>query len=1439
MLKRLTERLYDGVNRGPILKCFAAKSFKTRMDVLRLNAGVRDQFIDDRDCASDLVSRLVRNESASVSLELDIASEDLGKRETSLGIYYALTQGVIRGAEAIYRESGLRSLWLAYPFLLLRDITDPQNKRNILAPIYLWPIQIRASLRRQGELIICRDTQAGPPVFNRVLARWVRVNLNVDMPWVELDADSNGQIELSEITSSLRSMLSGFSNLELPDLDSNLAPLPARSDAAVLKQPAVINAATLGLFVSENQALIENLEKLQGSQRVDDPLDSILANRQAVASKLKLPAEKDRYLVTDSDPYQEIAIWESRKAPGSIVHGPPGTGKSQTIVNIVADCLARGERVLLVCQKRAAIDVVAERLRAVGLDQLCVVVHDSESDRRQIFADLKDQIAGLKEHIGGGFASERGRLAEEIDRKEFELEEYHEALQSPRSVGLSYRQLVGKATAFYNASPGLRSNLVVENLLADKKTDDLDRVERILKELAYLADTALPQVNPWKNRLRDFVLTKPLRDDLLGRLHRCVDAASDIEKFAGTNGLGVIFSGEPTRFISTAREWQKWASALCESNRIEMCASWLQKSSADGGEDLSSTIKKLGELASSAHEFARINPDPAIAPVLDRIDAPSIERLVGCLGTLDKGRTHGWWRRFIPSYRAATRIWSASGLPADLCLSGDGIAATQLQCTRWSSRRKVIAGGARFSLGLTDTMSDSAIESALSANLTACRDALKIQEGARSNSSIAELHRAIEAKDRNEIQSWARSIDTAVARAELLVALENSLNELKQWLTSEYLSSTLSEAQQGKPVRGAIESLVSFLDKVPQLCAFDAARKGCDQLTSDLLSALLTSDVEGPTGNQWAVILRYSAYSSWISKCLVETPILQSLTPEIYERNRKALADLISRKRAIEVRSVQDRWYDAQSALHALRPSPLIALAKQLVTRGPNSKRLRQAVAFGADSGIFTLRPCWMMNPNTACQIFQLNPGMFDVVIFDEASQCPLEQAVPILYRGKRVVVAGDEKQLPPTSFFLSVTPFDDDETVQDETEERSPEDQVQRDLIRDVLSTSDLLTVCDSVLRNSYLDMHYRSEHPLLIQFSNKAFYGGRLQCPPAVHSNQGSVPITVRTANGVYEKQSNEAEARSVVHLLRDLWLVEEFPGTVGVVTFNLKQEDLIQNALQAEALRDEQFRIKYEFECDRKDGRQDVSFFVKNLESVQGDERDVMIFSTTFGLDPTGQFKRFFGPLNREGGEKRLNVAVTRAKKKIFIVTSLPVSQISDVFASTGSRAASKVTGRDYLQAYMRYADAVSSEDRKTREIVEQQLGELARMSGFAVGHADAVLDFDSDFEISVFDALTKKGLKVDQQVGDSGFRIDLAVRHPSNADLYALGIECDGRAYHSSFTARARDIWRQQILESRGWKIHRIWSANWCMDPEAEIDKILELLNKMDRMPAPKQ
>ena len=296
--------------------------------------------------------------------------------------------------------------------------------------------------------------------------------------------------------------------------------------------------------------------------------------------------------------------------------------------------------------------------------------------------------------------------------------------------------------------------------------------------------------------------------------------------------------------------------------------------------------------------------------------------------------------------------------------------------------------------------------------------------------------------------------------------------------------------------------------------------------------------------------------------------------------------------------------------------------------------------------------------------------------------------------------------------------------------------------------------------------------------------------------------------------------AEAQQVVSLLRKISLTGGQPPTVGVVTFNEVQRDLIEDMLVDEAAKDAEFQVRYIAERNRVEHEQDVGFFVKNLESVQGDERDVMIFSTTFGRDPQGQFRRFFGPINQQGGERRLNVAITRAKKRNYVITSMPLHEISDALAGGGAPAGINVGGRDYLHAYMQYVKAVSNHDPDAQQQALTLVGRLATMAGSMPTAGEE----ESLFEAEVRDALTALGYTMVSQVGESGFRIDLAVVHPNPERGYVLGIECDGKAYHSEWSARARDVWRQRILEDRGWKIHRIWSTNWWLDRDFELRKL---------------
>uniref|UniRef100_UPI003F50694D DEAD/DEAH box helicase n=1 Tax=Caballeronia sp. LjRoot34 TaxID=3342325 RepID=UPI003F50694D len=365
------------------------------------------------------------------------------------------------------------------------------------------------------------------------------------------------------------------------------------------------------------------------------------------------------------------------------------------------------------------------------------------------------------------------------------------------------------------------------------------------------------------------------------------------------------------------------------------------------------------------------------------------------------------------------------------------------------------------------------------------------------------------------------------------------------------------------------------------------------------------------------------------------------------------------------------------------------------VTRlaGKRSRRLREFIELGARLGLMSLRPVWLMNPDVASRVLPLKSNLFDSVVYDEASQMPVEFALPTLFRGSVSIVSGDEKQMPPTTFFSSRAESDETEFFDGEQPEEDAT-QEERELFedtwnrREIKDCPDLLQLARTALPISSLQIHYRSAYRELISYSNAAFYENNLSVP--VRHPDATVrevkPIELIQVNGLYEQQTNPTEAKRVVEYLAKLWQrpFAERPS-VGVVTFNRKQADLIEEELALRAEEDADFRDAYLEERDRVEGGEDMGTFVKNVENVQGDERDVIVFSTTFGRNSQGTFRRHFGVLGQKGGERRLNVAVTRARKKVVLVTSMPIRDISDMLSTQRKPA----IPRDYLQGYMEYA------------------------------------------------------------------------------------------------------------------------------------------------------
>jgi transcription elongation GreA/GreB family factor len=443
-----------------------------------------------------------------------------------------------------------------------------------------------------------------------------------------------------------------------------------------------------------------------------------------------------------------------------------------------------------------------------------------------------------------------------------------------------------------------------------------------------------------------------------------------------------------------------------------------------------------------------------------------------------------------------------------------------------------------------------------------------------------------------------------------------------------------------------------------------------------------------------------------------------------------------------------------------------------------------------AGRAVQALKPCFMMGPQAVAQFLQPGHHHFDIVIMDEASQLKPEQALGAIARGSQLVVVGDPKQLPPTSFF---------------SRNSAPEDDGDSGKSMAAVDAESILDVCISHFHPvRSLRWHYRSQHESLIAFSNQFFYRGNLVVFPSPFGKSKGLGLRYHyVKNGIYENQMNVIEARRVVDAVA-AHITERPESSLGVVTLNVKQRDLISEMLED--------RMKSILGADKfqehwKEHGHEL--FVKNLENVQGDERDCIIISTTFGKPATaGVVRQNFGPISRGGGWRRLNVLFTRAKKSVVVYSSMrPEDIIVDKSTPEGTKA---------LRNYLLFArDNVLSQNEETD------------------------LPPDSDFEVTVMDILRAKGYEVVPQLGVAGFRIDIAVRHPDHLSTYLAAIECDGATYHSGVSVRDRDRIRQEILEGLGWRgrIWRIWSTDWFRNPRQETERLLNFLQELRDVPVP--
>jgi primosomal replication protein N'' len=1399
LLDFFAKRVIGVVMRGPLTRMVIGKT-TSRLDLLELGS-------ERRPSATLLDHLLLRN---GQTIELDPAPLTADPRiERRLRTLYS-------HANLYRRDTGIDGLYLGFPFLLMQEARSTTRPR--IAPVLLWPVKLNPEVGARGVITLAFDSGREEvrlnPAFETLLGP------DAAARWRDAAKEMLGRASLN--AADVMDALSAFARAE----GRTLVGVPPRETEVTAGDDRLVCAGALFHLAYIGQAIMEDLRALKSVPPAGTSLETALRVAGTVPRAEPVRGrEAERFFTAESDPSQELAVFEARAGRGLLVEGPPGTGKSQTIVNMVSDAIGRGQSLLIVCQKHAALDVVRKRLEAEGLGNRIVMVDDVNKDRKPVIAAIRQQLEEVlgKRDAGLNWRQLRDQTATRIEILEGELDRHHRALHAAdEQSGSSFRLILSDLIG-YSAGPRPPIDApALRGRLGELNTSDIAMLQEACGPLArfwlpsrfeesalgvlkiFSADEAT--VAAVGQAFAEFQAAETARADIIARTPKAFPVADPVPYRAWATDQG----HDLLRLDDVSRQrLALWLPLL-----------WPEQESGDAPR--AALFASLGEVA-SAFEAVLAQADPRSAEVAASLDddelsdASALADALVIPPTFLQRLSLGRWMR----------LWRMSAFLRGNDLSDLADLKSALDRERALRPWRERAAALRAGLGQEDVDLRFEEPAALGVRMRELESWFTAADAAAQRFA---LHPAPEAArstaragTRTALEDLIDHAEQGAARYEARRVSTEALANLGAWFGQAWIDERAREI--GLDL-GSHEALTSVALALPTLAAYQRFRGRAQQLderavvTFRVLRAIEDKLAAIPEQELDAEIRRIIGRESrlaWKSR-------LEGTHPELL----LDAAELQSKADMLSAADREMRGYNRKMLAEGVDASRLRPLREwEDITRlqGQRARRLREFIDRGADLGLMALRPVWLMNPDVVSRVLPLKQAFFDTVIYDEASQMPIEYALPSLYRSRTMIVSGDEKQMPPTAFFTSRVEndeaelFDGQEIGEDATEAEREEIEETWNR-REIKDCPDLLQLAKTVLPPTTLQIHYRSAYRELIQFSNAAFYANHLSVP-ARHppSEVRKVrPIEVIRADGIYEDQTNPAEAAKVVETLARLWTEPGKRKTIGVVTFNRKQADVIEQALETRAEKDETFRAALAEERERVEDSEDMSFFVKNVENVQGDERDIIIFSSTFGRNRQGTFRRVFGVLGQTGGERRLNVAVTRAREKVILVTSMPVAQISDLL-TTRRQAASP---RDYLQAYFEYARAISDGE------LEGAAALLKRLLPGEGGAASLGAGQDIDgFADAVARAIEDCGY-VPTRVSESGaFGLDFAIEDPKTG-LYALGIECDAPRHRLLDFARAREIWRPSVLRRSIPAVHRVSSAGWYADPAREKRMLREAI-----------
>lgn len=1202
---------------------------------------------------------------------------------------------IYRAAKSSQQENGVSSLYMSIG--VLRWLDEEKNETHH-APLILVPIEIERKSANQGYALHMRDEE---PHMNLTVLEMLKENYNIEIAGLDpLPADDNG-VDVRKIFSIIRSNLKEIGHWD------------------------VVETCAIGNFSFAQFAMWNDM------RQSDEILERSKIVRSLMIGKVdwEIPAEEswqddETLLPISVDDTQLQAIKMANHGQTFVLHGPPGTGKSQTITSMIANLAAHGKRVLFVAEKMAALSVVEKRLTSIGIGDFCLELHSDKANKKHVLSQLEKAMT--RQRLGKDREFEE--TLKQIKEERKILDDYSAHLHKVYPCGYSVHQLID----MYEQASAAPRMINFDSDEVETMTREKIKSHRSLLGKLVAAGNAVGDIrnHPLKDVSLD-IYSPTMRFELQGKLKEYEDIIHRLktlgERIANAYGLVVPTTLDQNEKNCLVIDYWNDLTEQLPNLRIYLSANPENVRKAILSQE---KYRKEKEKILQIWKPSFLNKN--IQEYIDRYNAAQ-KKLIGGKKQIVE---------IFNELQSYACVPLRSEKIPELCK--DAI-AFQKMTEQAEKEENAISAEDRALLALTPSVSK--LDELIKSMESICEEASKYPGGFEN--ALTQASKPEVSADREEYfdvidvyhkaniqfnESIHRYSDWDKLEDELkfIEWLRSNASQLKDWALYNHIKSECSKAGLDPVIR-------AYENGMPSEELYGAYRKG---LCLALINGIMSQDeVLGTfTGSSFDEIVRQ----------------FKETDDRLLELTKKE----IERSLILQAWTIQTEYvYEANRLRKAIKSN----------ARGMSIRNVFESMP----NVIPAICPVMLMSPNSVAQYLQRKNDLFDIVIFDEASQLPTCKAIGALVRAKDAVIVGDPKQMPPTSFFAGSGP------------------------VVENIDLDDLDSILDDALAlgipSKYLQWHYRSKHESLIAFSNHQFYENKMFTFPSANDRERHV-IAVHV-DGVYKKNVNQKEAESVVaEIIRRYRDPELKKQSIGVVTFNVKQQDLIYNLLAKQYQGDP--------ELDAWANGNDDPIFIKNLENVQGDERDVILFSIGYGPDEKGKISMNFGPINKAGGGKRLNVAFSRARITMMIFSSLYSSQIKVTEVSP--------EGLIAFHDFLRYAEGNDLQET----VVEVDEDDIH----------DGILTH-------IRNAIQKQGYECEVNIGHSDFHVDIAVIDPYHPDEYLMGILLDGEQYRNTKNTRDREVSQSSVLSRLGWNLVRVWTIDWWDDADRQTKRLIKRLDAL--------